>query len=292
MPSMSSSAANAVSGIPVPGFDRLTFLLPPAGSNLRQRLISALILTPVVLLAVYLGGWVYALAVAAAVGLGLGEWLRLVDPAAPRPVIAAMYAGLLLVLVPAACGWPGNSFLILLVLTPAAWWLTLNVNRDPVRARNIALGLPYMAGAGLALVYLRALPDIGLPFVIYLLAVVWGTDIGAYLAGRIIGGPKLAPKISPQKTWAGFAGGLFLAAVLGYIVVLLLGAQPAGASVIFAVLLSAVAQMGDLFKSFFKRRAGVKDSGSLIPGHGGILDRIDGLAFAAIFFALFEALAG
>jgi phosphatidate cytidylyltransferase len=160
-----------------------------------------------------------------------------------------------------------------------------------MRWRNapwIAFGLPYMAGSGLALVYLRTMPDaiLGRAHVYYLLVVVWGTDIGAFLTGRLIGGPKLAPAISPNKTWAGLFGGMALAAGLGYAAAAVCGSGSLGVYTGLAVVLAVVAQLGDLFKSFFKRRAGVKDSGQLIPGHGGVLDRIDGLVFAAMFLAL------
>jgi phosphatidate cytidylyltransferase len=155
-----------------------------------------------------------------------------------------------------------------------------------------AFGLPYMACSGIALIYLRATPVIGLAVTAYLLAIVWGMDIGAYFAGRHFGGPKLAPNISPNKTWSGFFGGILLALLLSSLVLLTTGAQYWVAGLFVAALLAAVAQMGDLFKSFFKRRAGVKDCGNLIPGHGGVLDRIDGLVFSAMALALLQAYFG
>jgi len=209
-------------------------------ANLSLRLLSALVMAPLVLLAVYLGGWVYVLAVALAVALGLREWLSLTRP----------------------------SYILSL------------------------LGIPYLGGFGLAMFYLRAIPDNGAALVYYLLAVVWGTDIGAYVAGRTIGGPKLAPVISPNKTWSGLFGGMALAVAFGYGAAIGLDARKPSVALFLAILLAGIAQAGDLFKSYFKRRAGVKDSGQLIPGHGGMLDRIDGLIFAAIFLALLEALAG
>ena len=126
----------------------------------------------------------------------------------------------------------------------------------------------------------------------FLFAVVWSTDIGAYIFGRVIGGPKLAPRISPNKTWSGLLGGMFLAAFLGYDIALAFGAKQAWVALPLAVGLAAVAQLGDLYKSHFKRRAGVKDSGTMIPGHGGVLDRIDGLVFAAVALAVFQIVLG
>jgi phosphatidate cytidylyltransferase len=142
------------------------------------------------------------------------------------------------------------------------------------------------------MLYLRARPDIGEGLAYYLLAVVWGTDIGAYLFGRLIGGPKLAPAISPSKTWAGLCGGVALAAVAGYAVSFGFRAHDYVVAVLLAAVMAAMAQLGDLFESSIKRRSGVKESGGLIPGHGGVLDRIDGLVFAALFFVLFQMALG
>ena len=156
----------------------------------------------------------------------------------------------------------------------------------------LVFGVVYLAGSGFALVYLRMLPGTGMGLVWFLLAVVWATDIGAYVAGKRIGGPKLAPVISPNKTWAGLFGGMALAVAFGYGVAAALGARLPQIAALIALPLAVAAQAGDLLKSVLKRRAGVKDSGRLIPGHGGMLDRIDGLVCAAILFALFEAAAG
>jgi phosphatidate cytidylyltransferase len=149
-----------------------------------------------------------------------------------------------------------------------------------------------MGGCGLALLALRASPDYGMAIVFYLLAVVWCTDIGAYLFGCLIRGPKLAPSISPRKAWAGFFGGMASATIVGYAVAVWLGAKEPSAALLLSPVLSGVAQAGDLFESYFKRRSGVKESGDLIPGHGGVLDRIDGLVFAGAFVFLFQAMFG
>jgi phosphatidate cytidylyltransferase len=128
--------------------------------------------------------------------------------------------------------------------------------------------------------------------VFYLLLTVWGADIGAFAAGKLIGGAKLVPSISPSKTWAGLFGGIVLASVMGYFTSLFLGARHPAVALILSAILACVAQLGDLFESYFKRRCGVKESGDLIPGHGGVLDRIDGLVFAAICAFLFQAAIG
>lgn len=256
----------------------------------RLRLLSACILAPVVLAVTYLGGPAYAGLIALIVATGLYEWLRLVDAEAPMPDRCGLYAALVLALVLAAVGLPIFS-LIALAMAGAAFYAHRS-NVDPSHAFWFALGLPYMACSGVALIYLRATPAIGLSLALYLLAVVWGMDIGAYFVGRTVGGPKLAPAISPNKTWSGFIGGTALAAMLAAIVLLTTGARSFAAGLIVAVLLAMVAQAGDLFKSLFKRRAGVKDCGTLIPGHGGVLDRVDGLVFAAMALALLQALFG
>jgi phosphatidate cytidylyltransferase len=136
-----------------------------------------------------------------------------------------------------------------------------------------ALG-PTILLAALALVWLRADAAVGRSNVLFVLLVVWTSDIGAYLIGRLLGGPRLAPRVSPGKTWSGAVGGLLAAAAIGAVI-----GRFAGAGV--AAALSLAAQAGDLAESAAKRGAGVKDSGTLIPGHGGLLDRLDGLLTAA-----------
>lgn len=161
-----------------------------------------------------------------------------------------------------------------------------------------AAGFVYVALPCAALIWLRQMqfldmPEAGRVLVLYLFFVVWAADIGAYFTGRKLGGPKLAPAISPGKTWAGLFGG---AAVAGAVGLVCASFTPYPISVpgcfFTGVLLAFVSQAGDLFESWLKRRAGVKDSGALIPGHGGLLDRIDGLIFAAPLFALMVALSG
>ena len=156
-------------------------------------------------------------------------------------------------------------------------------------ARNAALGagLVYVGLPVLALLWLRERPDNGLVLTLWALSLVWATDIGAFFSGRTIGGPKIAPAISPSKTWAGLIGGVAMATVLAMgfrhwlgLPLVLVWATP---------LLAVAAQAGDFFESWMKRRAGVKDSGSLLPGHGGVLDRLDGVVTSAPLAALIVA---
>lgn len=144
-------------------------------------------------------------------------------------------------------------------------------------------GFVYALVAALSLLWIRDRADNGIALVMWVFLIVWATDIGAYFAGRAIGGPKLAPTISPKKTWAGFYGGVAAATVLGGVWVLLTGLNLI--FLLLAPLFSVVAQGGDLFESWMKRRAGVKDSGNLLPGHGGVFDRLDGLLPVAVLTA-------
>jgi phosphatidate cytidylyltransferase len=152
---------------------------------------------------------------------------------------------------------------------------------------NLAFGVPYIGLAAVTLPWLRADPVAGFANTLFMLAVVWGSDIGAYLCGRLLGGPKLAPAISPGKTWSGALGGLGCAALVGLVAAACLSSEfspshAIGAGIAFGI----ISQMGDLFESALKRHFGVKDSGRIIPGHGGLLDRVDALLVVAPAAAL------
>jgi phosphatidate cytidylyltransferase len=141
------------------------------------------------------------------------------------------------------------------------------------------------------LIAIRQDPDYGFHAILYLFLVVWSADTGAFFTGRLIGGPKLAPKISPNKTWAGFIGGAVFACIAGVLFAAWLGRTSIPAVGALSVVLALISQGGDLGESFIKRFFGVKDSSGLIPGHGGVLDRLDGLVFAAIGAGLIAAAA-
>jgi phosphatidate cytidylyltransferase len=151
----------------------------------------------------------------------------------------------------------------------AAFFIVIVTRRPSLAFGAIYVGLPI-----LALLLIREQAD-GVLFTLWALALVWMCDIGAYFSGRAIGGPKLAPAISPNKTWAGLAGGVLLASAFAVVLHLYFG-LPLRLTVATPVL-AVLAQGGDLFESWLKRRAGVKDSGDILPGHGGVLDRLDGL---------------
>jgi len=265
---------------------------PAKTSDLRTRVISALVMAPPVLAAVWWGGIPFLLVLALAGFISLQEWTRLVAPQGHRRAFVVLFAGFAAtaaVLALAISIEAGAEALAVGMLITALVSKILGA----AHKRFALLALPYVAGGCLALGWLRvATGEDGLGLFLFVLLVIWATDIGAYFSGKTIGGPKLLPRVSPKKTWAGLIGGMIAAALVGSGVALVFGAaQPAIAALVGA-LTAVVGQAGDLLESYAKRRSDVKDSGSLIPGHGGLLDRIDGLLSAAIAVALFHAFFG
>ena len=156
----------------------------------------------------------------------------------------------------------------------------------------VVFGVIYVMLAVQGLWQVRALPAAGLLMAAWLFLVVWATDVGAYVFGRTIGGPKIAPAISPSKTWAGLLGGAVFVMMTMYIMAMIEGlGRQSLAFALYGIPLAIMAQAGDFFESWMKRRAGVKDSGTLIPGHGGLFDRVDGLLPVAIVFPWWMGLA-
>jgi phosphatidate cytidylyltransferase len=209
-----------------------------------------------------------------------------------------------LVLIPVALGlaYAGGAAFNILVLLAAAlmadeWRRLCSIDAGAGGAAHrrwlwLAVGAVYIAVPCIAIIWLRSDAAVGRQAIFWLFAVVWATDIGAYFAGRGIGGPKLAPRISPGKTWAGLLGGMVCAALVGAVTALLLDLSHTAPLIVISALLAVVAQAGDLLESMVKRRFGVKDSGHLIPGHGGVLDRLDGLLTAAPAVAALSLVAG
>lgn len=255
------------------------------GAELRLRIASALVLAPLAIGCAYLGGWWFAAFWSAAAVVVAFEWGTLVSAqdATPRVVMAvAVMLALALMAIGLEAGVRDAPVLPLAALAVLGLGM-LVVAGLALRQRRLwaAAGLPYAAAVGLAPMVLRADPEFGLMSIIMLFAVVWTTDIAAYFVGRAIGGAKLAPRLSPNKTWSGAVGGLLGAMVAAFLVVVAAGRGSVVASVLIAAILSMAAQGGDLFESALKRRFGVKDAGHLIPGHGGLMDRLDGFVAAA-----------
>lgn len=251
----------------------------PASSNLVMRVLAALVLAPLAIALAWAGGWLWAFLVTlAAIGLFV-EWLTVVGAGrvalTGAGTIALAFMGFCLAfgaLRTAVIGLVIGVAVIALLATGKRGWAVL--------------GFLYAAAALLASILVRQDPVNGFAALMFVLLVVWATDIGGYFAGRTLGGPKLWPRVSPKKTWAG-AGGSFIASLMvaggfaaagfGKVVPLLaLGA-----------LLTVVSQLGDLFESAVKRQFGVKDSSHLIPGHGGLMDRLDGFIAAIVVAWIF-----
>ncbi len=262
----------------------------PARSNLHTRVISAIVLAAVVLALTWVGGvWFRLLAVAIGAAV-FYEWATMAGAASSvrHRVAAGVLVGL--VLLALALGTSGLIVIGGAVVAGVLAWIHARVAGE---GGWLWLAIPYAAIPAAALAFLRGSDLAGIWAMLFLFAVVWATDISAYFVGRAVGGPKLAPSISPGKTWSGAIGGAAAAVLAGVAVAALAGpALGIEAMALAALALSVVAQAGDLFESGLKRRFGTKDSGFLIPGHGGVMDRVDGLVAAAVALYVVGALAG
>ena len=250
--------------------------------DLAPRVASAMVLAPVVLGAVWQGGWIWQGLITLVATVALVEWaglcrLKLEGPlaicaAASIPAAQVAYLG------------TGIDWAPVLVIAVAA--AVLNGWH-----RRLAGGVLYVGLGYCALLRLRQGTAVtGMQDVLFVLFVVWANDVGAYAAGRLFGGPKMAPRLSPGKTWSGASGGLLAGAAAGFAVSAWFGANTAGQyqAEAVAVVLAVCAQAGDLLESALKRQSGKKDSSKLIPGHGGVLDRVDGLLAAASAAAIWQ----
>ncbi len=263
--------------------------------DLRKRALSALLLGPAALLCIWLGAEAWTALMAAAVALLAWEWVRLCGFSSKRLPGMVVPVTVLLAGVLAVGGAWIWAFAVLALGFLGLWAVT-----EPPRLRRampgfwLAFGVLYIGLAGVSLIHLRGDEVAGLRNVIFLFLIVWSSDIGAYLAGRALGGPKLAPAISPNKTWSGAAGGLVSAMAVGAVSAYVM--EPASVPFVRVLLIAAIlgllSQVGDLFESWIKRRFNVKDSSALIPGHGGLLDRLDGVISAAPAAALLGVLLG
>ena len=246
--------------------------------NLLLRVAAAAVLAPLAIAIAYAGGWLWTVLVTlVAIGLYV-EWLTIVAAREGRVVaagiVATVAAGLCLIE-----GWIDAAFIVLLIGVLAVAAIA------QARRGWIAGGFLYAAAAQAASVLVRLDSRNGFVALVFVLLVVWVTDIGGYFAGRSIGGPKLWPRVSPKKTWAGAIGG-FVASLVVACGFVAFDLGKAGSLLPLGAVLSIVSQLGDLFESAVKRRFGVKDSSHIIPGHGGLLDRLDGFVAAIIFAAI------
>jgi len=253
---------------------------PSDSRNLVMRIAVAAVLIPLAIAIAYAGGWLWtALVTLAAIGLFL-EWLAIVGLAGATRVTVP---GVTALAVAGLCFAIGRLDVALIVLGIG---LVAVASIAPERRGWAAAGFLYAAAAEIASVLVRLDPVKGFAALMFVLLIVWVTDSGGYFAGRGIGGPKLWPRVSPKKTWAGAAGGFAasLAVAAGFAAFDL---GRIGPLLMLSGALSAVSQLGDLFESAVKRRFGVKDSSHIIPGHGGLMDRLDGFIAAVVVAALF-----
>lgn len=271
---------------------------PPASAkpfdwrNLGVRALSAAVLAPLAIGAVWVGGWLLLLVLSVAVALLSLEWGKMAAPRAPTRAAGAVLVGVLAALFTAYLGYPRAAWISLgaaaLVIMGLAAGLKLT--RRPA---DTAFGVLYLGAPALALWWLRlASPvhgdDAGRAWTFLMLAIAWTADSCAFLIGSALKGPKLWPRFSPNKTWSGFWGGLASGVVVATVAAWWLRPLGGPGLALGAAtgLVGALATMGgDLWESMLKRRFGVKDSGDLIPGHGGLLDRVDGLLFASLAVA-------
>ena len=255
--------------------------------GLRPRVLSALVLIAVAVVALEAGALAFDVVVAFGAAVLAWEWTRLCGGG--------------------RFGWTGFVQAVAVVAVVTAAWLIsplaglalifAGVLSDYIAARIshrvhprwIAAGIAYIGLPCVALVWLRGTELDGQGIIWWLFLTVWATDTGAYFVGRAVGGPRLAPRISPKKTWAGLAGGIACAAIIGAVVAAIDDRAPPAATLALGSAITAViAQGGDLAKSVVKRRFGVKDASQLIPGHGGLLDRVDGVMSAALALAVWQ----
>ncbi|WP_274629158.1 phosphatidate cytidylyltransferase [Arvimicrobium flavum] len=258
-------------------------------SNLQLRVISSIILAVAVLAITWVGGfWFRLLAALIAMSI-IYEWStisRRTGSVAGKILAGALLGGCMLALV---AGFSAETVILLVTASVVASFAFGLAGGD---GRETAASLAYAGAAAISLAFLRDNDAGGLLAILYLFAVVWATDILAYFVGRAVGGPKLAPSISPGKTWSGALGGAAGGVLGGVLVALVAGAGNLPMLALVALLLSIVSQVGDLFESAVKRRHGAKDSGNIIPGHGGVMDRVDGLVAAAFGLYLIGAATG
>jgi phosphatidate cytidylyltransferase len=261
--------------------------------NLLLRVVAALVLAPTTIALAYAGGWLWiALVTLASIGLYV-EWLMIVGAARDMRILITGAVALAIVATCLGAERIDASLLAALLGLAAVTWLSPKPRGWP------AAGFLYAAVAEIASVLVRLDQAEGFVALIFILLIVWVTDIGGYFAGRGIGGPKLWPRISPKKTWAGAIGGFAASLVVA---VAFFAFDPHKSDsllmlkmerlLLLAAALSIASQLGDLFESAVKRHFNVKDSSHLIPGHGGLMDRLDGFVAAVVLAAIFGFLRG
>jgi len=255
--------------------------------NFLLRVVSAAIMAPIALAVAWLGGWPFAVFWGIAAIAVLWEWTTLVV-GSRYPLMLSSSAGA--IAIAALVGWRHRPIAAVLLIGLGALAATIFAPRE--RRSWVVAGVGYAGCLLLAPVILRSDHIYGLTAILLLFAVVWSTDIFAYFGGRAIGGPRLAPAISPKKTWSGAITGAAAAIVVSVALTGYTGTGDKGTIAVVALLLSIMAQLGDLLESWIKRQFGAKDASHLIPGHGGVMDRLDGFWAAALVGCVIGILRG
>lgn len=273
----SSSGANDATALPVRDKNW--------AAGLGARLVSAIAMAVAALIAVFAGETAFAILIAAATGVLAWEWARLTGEGRFGATGIVLAVATMALVAAAVLGWFEAAIMGAFVAGALVFVVAM---ADGRRLRLwVAVGVLYIGLPAVAMIWLRGHGEAGRALMLWLLLTIWATDSGAFFAGRLIGGPKLAPRISPKKTWAGLGGAVVSAAWVGIIVG---GLDPHAPDTVLLALggaiLAVVAQAGDLAESWVKRHFGAKDSSNLIPGHGGLFDRVDGLLVAALVLAL------
>jgi phosphatidate cytidylyltransferase len=273
-------------------------------TNLQKRILSAAVLLPLVVAAIYFGHPYFTVLIAVFAGAAAWEWARVagnVRTGATMPVpkppaglwpSVAIASAMIVVVTVMLIGYPTVRRVILFAVVSLLWLAFAALSREWRRIAWTVPGLFYIAIAGASLVLIRSDPVGGAAALLWIIALVVAADTGGYLFGRTIGGPKLAPRISPNKTWSGLGGAVAGAALVGLLTAFILNHTNVWMLTLISAVLGLLEQGGDLVESVFKRHFGVKDTSQIIPGHGGVLDRVDGLLAVAVAVLVINLWAG
>ncbi len=252
-----------------------------SSSSFGSRVIAAAVMIPLAIGLTWVSGWPFSLLILFCAGMIAREWARLCGGAQSYiPSLALATGALLIIAGSSATGRYDIGLGGCVVLYIALGRVPIGLNTQ--RGREwLAAGSLAIVPAGLSLIWLRNIPGDGFDLIVWLFAVVWTTDTAAFLVGRAVGGPRLAPTISPAKTWTGSLAGLAGAAIMGFALSYAVTGELLGLAAVAGAIIGLASGAGDLCESYMKRRFNAKDSGALIPGHGGVLDRLDSLLAAA-----------
>ena len=258
---------------------------------MKTRFLSAVILAPLFLSFIYLGGLCFVFFVAILMGIMVAEWRQLCNHGKIDTIGILSISVTILIILSSVLNVT-TAFILMLVWVLILWvWLQKIMLGNGVASRWMITGVILLGCTGIALLWLREHENFGLQIVLWLTITIWTTDIFAYLFGRYFKGPKLAPTISPNKTWSGLVGGVLTATLWSSLSGYFIGTDNILGFAFIGGGVAVLAQLGDLSISVVKRHFGVKDTGRLIPGHGGLLDRMDGFVGAVPFVALSLAVA-